>query len=63
MDNCDFCDNQGIWQDCDGEWWVCEHCELEDSREMSDAQADHDTLVSVGWGSDEDYGYYGGEDW
>ena len=28
----------------------------------SDADADASTLASVGWGTDEDYGYYGGED-
>jgi len=27
--------------------------------EMTDAQADADTLASVGWGTDEDYGFYG----
>lgn len=26
---------------------------------MSDAEADADTLASAGWGTDEDYGYYG----
>lgn len=29
---------------------------------MTDAQADADTLASCGWGTDEDYGYYGGDD-
>ena len=29
---------------------------------MSDAEADADALASIGWGTDEDYGYYGGED-
>lgn len=28
----------------------------------SDDEADSDTLVSAGWGMDEDYGYYGGEE-
>lgn len=27
--------------------------------EMSDVEADADTLASAGWGTDEDYGYYG----
>lgn len=30
--------------------------------DMSDVEADADTLASAGWGTDEDYGYYGGED-
>ena len=29
---------------------------------MTDAEADADTLASAGWGTDEDYGYYGGDD-
>lgn len=29
----------------------------------SDAEADADVLASAGWGTDEDYGYYGGEDY
>ncbi len=29
-----------------------------------DVEADADALASAGWGTDEDYGYYGdGEDW
>ena len=26
---------------------------------MTDAEADADTLASAGWGTDEDYGYFG----
>ena len=29
---------------------------------MTDVEADADTLASAGWGTDEDYGWYGGED-
>ena len=29
---------------------------------MTDAEADADTLRSAGWGTDEDYGCYGGDD-
>jgi len=29
---------------------------------MSDVEADADTLRSAGWGTDEDYGYYGEDD-
>ena len=41
---------------CIGE---CENCSTTDPMEMTDAQADADTLASAGWGTDEDYGYYG----
>jgi len=34
---------------------------FEDS--YSDAEADADTLASAGWGTDEDYGYFGGDEW
>jgi hypothetical protein len=29
---------------------------------MTDAEADADTLASAGWGTDEDYGYHGGDE-
>jgi hypothetical protein len=32
---------------------------LEPDQFMSDAEADADALASAGWGTDEDYGYYG----
>lgn len=35
----------------------------EEGFEMSDVEADADTLASAGYGTDEDYGYYGGEDY
>ena len=28
-----------------------------------DVEADADALVSAGWGTDEDYGYYGGDEY
>ena len=31
----------------------------EEPSGMNDVETDADTLVSVGWGTDEDYGYYG----
>jgi hypothetical protein len=46
----------------------CENCsevlldydkESQDGYEMSDVEADSDTLASAGHGTDEDYGYYG----
>jgi len=36
----------------------------DDDDGYTDAEADADTLASAGWGTDEDYGYYGGgDDW
>ena len=32
---------------------------LEPEDFMSDGEADADALASAGWGTDEDYGYYG----
>lgn len=29
----------------------------------TDVEADADTLASAGWGTDEDYGYFGGDEW
>ena len=29
----------------------------------NDSFADAEVLAGVGWGTDEDYGYFGGEDW
>jgi len=39
------------------------HEELEDycKDNMSDSEADAIALASIGWGTDEDYGYYGDE--
>ena len=28
---------------------------------LSDLEADADAFASIGWGTDEDYGYYGGD--
>lgn len=33
-----------------------------DDDRYTDAEADADTLASAGWGTDEDYGYYGDGD-
>lgn len=48
---------------------VCKGCAVmahlfgEDREDdMTDVEADADTLKSAGWGTDEDYGYFGGED-
>jgi len=34
----------------------------QDDWDMTDVEADADTFASIGWGTDEDYGWYGGED-
>jgi len=34
----------------------------DEPTDMSDVEADGDALASAGWGTDEDYGYYGGGD-
>jgi hypothetical protein len=31
----------------------------DEGPQMTDAEADADTLASAGWGTDEDYGYFG----
>ena len=31
----------------------------DEPTDMTDVEADADTLASAGWGTDEDYGYYG----
>lgn len=45
--------------------WYMDHPQAmdgDDYPEWSDVEADADTLASAGWGTDEDYGYYGAED-
>lgn len=48
-----------------------EHLDWEDEFESGDYEyegddgdwMDADALASAGWGTDEDYGYYGGDEW
>jgi len=53
--------------DCSyGEFKECPECgynngEKEPEDNMTDVEADADTLASAGWGTDEDYGYFGDE--
>ena len=62
LDSCAICHEDEVW-----DYGVCVACvdemnENEDEAwELSDAQADADTFASIGWGTDEDYGYYGEE--
>ena len=36
-------------------------CDEPEDQFRNDVEADADTLASAGWGTDEDYGYYGDE--
>lgn len=36
--------------------------EYDEPLGMTDVEADADTLASAGWGTDEDYGYFGEDD-
>jgi hypothetical protein len=47
-----------FYRDEDGEW------QEDEPHDMTDVEADADTLRNCGWGTDEDYGYYGeGDEW
>lgn len=35
----------------------------DEPQDMTDVEADADTLASAGWGTDEDYGYYGEDEY
>lgn len=50
---CPNCNSVEDVQQFDPSWW--------DYDGYSDVEADADTLASAGWGTDEDYGYYGEE--
>lgn len=67
--NCQECGEE--WERCICSEVTCSGCGepaedclcdglLEDDG-MTDAEADADTFRSVGWGTDEDYGYFGDE--
>lgn len=56
--DCGYCD----CEICDGFACGCPDCSDcydDEPYEMSDVEADADTLASAGWGTDEDYGCYG----
>jgi hypothetical protein len=63
-DDFDMMAEQHLWP------WIDDpslDCENEDNYDgycedyMTDVEADADTFKSCGWGTDEDYGYYGDE--
>lgn len=39
--------------------WDCDCYDSDYDDDLSDAEADAMTFASAGWGTDEDYGYYG----
>jgi len=46
-----------------GELCTCQRADaLEEDADWSDVEADADTFESAGWGMDEDYGYFGGDE-
>jgi hypothetical protein len=53
-----YSDND-MWADY-GDW--AEQVWSDADHDMTDVEADADTLRSAGWGTDEDYGYMGAED-
>lgn len=50
-----------IWGDDADYGDFLEYTWSDSDYDVSDVEADADTLASAGWGTDEDYGYYGGE--
>lgn len=40
-----------------------EEMEMPEDGFLTDAEADADVLASAGMGTDEDYGYFGGDEW
>jgi hypothetical protein len=48
---------------CGHDWDGCADFNRQDSFEDDGDWMDGDALASAGFGTDEDYGYYGGEDW
>lgn len=46
------------------EWRLENDSDTYGDDEIDDSWQDADTFTSIGWGTDEDYGYYGqGEEW
>lgn len=55
----EYLNDQVIWADYSD---YAEDMWSDDDYDMTDVEADADTLRNVGWGTDEDYGYMGAED-
>lgn len=60
------CPDEGLYDD-DEDYPIGMDDEPEyddEPHDMTDVEADADTLRNCGWGTDEDYGYYGdGDEW
>lgn len=64
FDLVDMHEEESEWQNPDDpvDEELCLDCEYPDEGYdpfLTDAEADGDALASIGWGTDEDYGYYG----
>lgn len=55
---CEGCMERASREDGDG-WYDSEVYDDEPGDGMTDVEADADTLKSAGWGTDEDYGFFG----
>lgn len=55
---CDGCHET----DCPASIYPCSFTELDEPHDMTDVEADADTLASAGHGTDEDYHFYGGDE-
>lgn len=70
---CEHCDWMGTFEDVreqDFDLYLCPECGypvyFADGGDVDDCPLDGDhesALASVGWGMDEDYGYFGGDEW
>lgn len=63
---CETCQAFYAKHDCAGDHCYCiggdENFDSQNEWEPNDMMADAEALASAGWGTDEDYGYYGGEE-
>ena len=49
--------------DSDGSETDAVEIDSDDGYQMTDVEADADALASAGYGTDEDYGCFGGDQW
>lgn len=62
LDSFDMMQEERLWPTVEEPEDVCEDYPEADEDGLSDAEADAMTLRDAGMGTDEDYGYFGGED-
>jgi hypothetical protein len=48
---------------CNTDGEISAAAEYEEWDGLTDVEADAMTLAGAGWGTDEDYGYFGGDEW